>query len=559
MKGDFSRLTFDKEKQFSRVLMQQGRVQLDADWNEQVAIFLESIRTLTRDVIGPHGGTTDTSFKIEPGEKGFLIKKGRYYVQGIGCINDDAQAYDQQKNYPLSESEKIKAGMYLVYLDVWERHVSVAEDDCIREVALGGAETTSRGQVIWQVKTLRLDDKDADHVRSQKRALQCMEKAEAVWPRNPQGVQERRKQFARYALQEVLNKQLRNKSNVQLRSRVKRAYEFASDANREPEFPYRGIENQLYRVEIHRGTAGEQPGVTFKWSRDNGSFACPIQAMAGLNVTLSYFGTDSRGGLNIDDWVEIVDDRDVLRGVPGVLHQIENIDLRGMDTLITLKANAGPERQYGEKDPYHPVLRRWDHSDRNGELNDGAVLVREKRTDDAWIELENGIEIQFSSQTNGKATEYRSGDYWLIPARTAKSDIEWPQTIDGNGKSTPAEQEPFGIDHHYAPLAFITSEDDGRICVEHDCRYVVTPIGLPVGPPLRPPVGLNVLALTLAGALLGVVWFGVEYLPKYLPIGTDSFLRLFIYTGIGGIFGFVLSSLYNVFLQWLAPSGQSQE
>ena len=39
MRGDFSRDTFDPVKHFSRVLQQQGRVQLDADWNEQTAIL----------------------------------------------------------------------------------------------------------------------------------------------------------------------------------------------------------------------------------------------------------------------------------------------------------------------------------------------------------------------------------------------------------------------------------------------------------------------------------------------------------------------------------------
>ena len=38
MKGDYSRDTFDPAKHFTRVLMQQGRVQLDADWNEQAAL-----------------------------------------------------------------------------------------------------------------------------------------------------------------------------------------------------------------------------------------------------------------------------------------------------------------------------------------------------------------------------------------------------------------------------------------------------------------------------------------------------------------------------------------
>jgi hypothetical protein len=45
MKGDFSRDSFDPVKHFSRVLQQQGRVQLDADWNEQAAILLHYLRT----------------------------------------------------------------------------------------------------------------------------------------------------------------------------------------------------------------------------------------------------------------------------------------------------------------------------------------------------------------------------------------------------------------------------------------------------------------------------------------------------------------------------------
>ena len=38
MHGDFSRLTFDPGRGFRSVLMQQGRVLLDSDWNEQVDI-----------------------------------------------------------------------------------------------------------------------------------------------------------------------------------------------------------------------------------------------------------------------------------------------------------------------------------------------------------------------------------------------------------------------------------------------------------------------------------------------------------------------------------------
>ena len=55
MKGDFSRDTFDPGKHYTGVLMQQGRVQLDADWNEQQSIHHHRIATQTRDVIGFSG------------------------------------------------------------------------------------------------------------------------------------------------------------------------------------------------------------------------------------------------------------------------------------------------------------------------------------------------------------------------------------------------------------------------------------------------------------------------------------------------------------------------
>jgi hypothetical protein len=55
MPGDFSRKTFDKKKHYSGVLMQQGRVQLDADWNEELDIGQYRTFTETKDVIGAAG------------------------------------------------------------------------------------------------------------------------------------------------------------------------------------------------------------------------------------------------------------------------------------------------------------------------------------------------------------------------------------------------------------------------------------------------------------------------------------------------------------------------
>src|SRR4028119_1650727 len=129
MQGDFTRNTFDKNKHLLRVLMQQGRVQLDADWNEQASIFWHYLQTLAEDLIGSHGGVVD-SFKIESLIENnqavlydFSVKAGHYYVNGILCENSEAINYKKQQDFvPLQQLEQNT--IYLVYLDVWERHIT---------------------------------------------------------------------------------------------------------------------------------------------------------------------------------------------------------------------------------------------------------------------------------------------------------------------------------------------------------------------------------------------------------------------------------------------------
>ena len=67
MKGDFSRQTFTGGKHYSGVLMQQGRVQLDADWNEQQAINRHRAEAESADVIGLSGAPRNSpGFRITP-------------------------------------------------------------------------------------------------------------------------------------------------------------------------------------------------------------------------------------------------------------------------------------------------------------------------------------------------------------------------------------------------------------------------------------------------------------------------------------------------------------
>src|SRR5215207_4231732 len=179
MKADLSRQTFDPKKRYSGLLMQQGRVQLDAEWNEQQEIHQYRAQTGAEDVIGARGTPigedgSATGFEITARDGTLFIGDGHIYVDGILCVNDseDPLPYEKQPDLPSAddltkwmegtESENGDFRPGLVYLDVWERHVTHLDDDHIREVALGGPDTTTRKQTVWQTKVMALDPEQED-------------------------------------------------------------------------------------------------------------------------------------------------------------------------------------------------------------------------------------------------------------------------------------------------------------------------------------------------------------------------------------------------------------
>src|SRR3954467_10902801 len=135
MKGDFTRDTFDPLKHFSQVLMQQGRVTLDADFNEQSAILQHHARKLVRDLIGPYAApAVGGGFLLAPDPDNiFTISKGHYYVDGILVENDtDNCTYGNQPDFPLPKDDALvvarggaaNAPTFWIYLDVWEQHIT---------------------------------------------------------------------------------------------------------------------------------------------------------------------------------------------------------------------------------------------------------------------------------------------------------------------------------------------------------------------------------------------------------------------------------------------------
>src|SRR5581483_11188139 len=355
MKGDFTRISFDPHKNFSRVLMQQGRPQLDADWNEQVAILLQSWRNFNLDVLGPHAGPeracgfaiyADSDFPL-PNEAGvgaeqqerlqrlldgsgdFLIGPGHYYVEGIRCTNPEFIAYSKQPLFPNAPPLENRGHPYLIYLDVWERHVCYLEDESIREIALIGADTCSRAKVISQVRAFELSSKEKENT-------------DCAW--------------IHHEWHELVNHWQRRHRGY-LRAKAGRATDVASvePAVVSPLARYHGLTNHLYRVEIHDGSGTKHP--TFKFSRENGSVVFPIASFADPIVTLDALNRDSRSGLQPGDWVEVADDDYVLNNKAEPLRQVVKVDSGKLQ--VTLKGDA--TYATGQDPDKHPLLRRWDH------------------------------------------------------------------------------------------------------------------------------------------------------------------------------------------------------
>jgi hypothetical protein len=444
MRGDFSRDTFDPVKRFSRVLQQQGRVHLDADSNEQAAIVLHYLRTLAADLIGPFAGPQGdgSGFKIaDVSAEGFAIGRGRYYVDGILCENEPAAVrYESQPDLPSPPELTVGTG-YLVYLDVWERHVTALEDDDIREKALGGPDTATRAKVVWQVKVGTVDELELPQT----------------------GTLASRRDAIRSGWSDIVQR-LRSPRAGCLRARLNPPAGSTDPCLTSPESRYRGAENQLYRVEIHRG--GPAGTATFKWSRNNGSIATRV-TLSGTELTV-----DDARGFTAGRWVELTSDAQELRGSAGRLVKVIKVD----GDRLSLESPVSVPADVADGEEWPTKVRSWDQRKNSAvTLQEGAVPLTESAEAAGWIPLEDGIEVQFLPRADATAPNiYNAGDYWQIPARTATGGIEWPVTGDDPPQSLP--RSPRGVRHHFAPLALLTTNASAAGWTATDCRTEFPPV-----------------------------------------------------------------------------------
>jgi hypothetical protein len=420
MSGDYTRFTHDPLKRRSGVLMQQGRVQLDSDWNEFVGIAKRRQRLQSLDTFGPYGvpyKTTPDAFLI-----GWLggptpdlsITPGRLYVEGnlVEHFGSETASYLAQPFYPAPPP--LPAGDAVVFLDVWEREITYVEDASLLDVALGGADTATRTQTVWQV---RFDGRDA--------ATCGMDVGEAP--------------------------------SAGLLSTAAILPPAPSDPCLLPPIAgYRGLENRLYRVEIH--DPGGLGAARFKWSRDNGSVVSVVRALAvagsQTTLTVNRIGRDPVLRFRIDDWVTITDDHRELMGEPGQMARVIDINETRNEIMLDRALPSPGSRAFGanpaELVARHTRIQRWDQTAATSIVDADGLIA----TGPGPIELEDGIEVRFDLLPAGGG--FRTFDHWVFAARVADASVE-----------TLVKAPPRGIRHHYVQLAAITA---GQPPAVSDCR-----------------------------------------------------------------------------------------
>src|SRR6266702_2479682 len=104
MGSDRARISYDEQRQYRAVVMQQGRVTVEADWNEEWQIVNEEMRKEVLDIVGPCCTPNDGYRVLQTGKPSrplfdFAVSKGTMYVGGMRIILPNPLQYSQQTEW----------------------------------------------------------------------------------------------------------------------------------------------------------------------------------------------------------------------------------------------------------------------------------------------------------------------------------------------------------------------------------------------------------------------------------------------------------------------------
>lgn len=396
----------------------------DADWNEQSTISQNRLNDLAGTVIESGSPEQDGIVRVETigGSESFSLVWGTVYVDGIPAeITPDSSVdpsspsadlfqYTAQEDFP--GAPPLPGGAFRLYLDVWERPVTAAEDSDLLDAGLHGADTCSRSRTMAQVKwcPVSIDPEDP--------------------AMNP------KKGDCRLSLQLIAGTSEPDDCDPC-------SVEF--DVNKT-------VGNYLFRVEIHdvEYHSGRPEKITLKWSEENGSEVYPAASVpAGFKAggwVYEFFGGQE------SDWAS---------------EKYSGIHLNSFSPERGLLYSAWPETLPANRS----MVRRWDGYVILEKQPDGTWVPE---TDGSKIKgVDRGIQLSSTSDIAAPAhitvgtdvtinlnrlflkielgdSSLLAGDYWLATVR---------QTTDEPGDWILEVAEPEGIEHHY--MTIVTTSGPG--------------------------------------------------------------------------------------------------
>lgn len=407
MKTQISRDSFDRDKRYSGVYLQQGRMITDADWNEGTEISRQRLDDALADAV-TSGVPRENGLQLEAvAGQPLRLRRGRVYAGGAGALvtgtqADPAQPFglNQQADLPLPDGVTPPAVSYRLYADVWERAVTSLEDAAqLRDAAFHGADTAARTQTMAQLKwcNASVDPEDP-----------------AVNPRMGDA-----------------------RLTLTLRSQLA-GLDPCDPCAREITVPPR-VGNYLFRLEVHAVEGGPKnpTRLVLKWSSENGAEAHAVGTepadFKGSDWVYEYFTTRTETHLGVH--------------LAGGISPLAGELVEGFPA-------AAPSG--------FPFVRRWDgycilrRQGNQWSLQDG----RERGVDlstgsasdaDGHVAFgNNGVGAQLSTLTLdlglSTQTSFIAGDYWLAAVR---------ESVHEPGDVVLDEALPAGIRHGYLLLATI--------------------------------------------------------------------------------------------------------
>ncbi|HEU5200743.1 MAG TPA: DUF6519 domain-containing protein [Ktedonobacterales bacterium] len=434
MGSDRARISYDTKQQYRAVVMQQGRVTVEADWNEAQEIINEERRKEALDFVGPCG-TPDDGYRVlvtgKPANPAFdfSVQHGTTYVGGVRVHLHKDVTYSSQQEWLDQSSDPdwvdpasidhARSQREYVYLSLREQEVSAVEDSALREVALGGPDTAQRIHLIQHI--VRRATNGDDCASALKEAIQ-------YWQTEGLDFHPDTMRLLSW-------------------SRLKASYQDPGAPDPcEPDAHggYLGADNQLIRVQLAAAD-------TLLWGFDNASFLYRVDVLDNQTLRLQSRPVDVFHRPRANQTVEVLraaaqlSNGEYLAAATGVVMTLTAA--YNPDTQQISLPTALPPEYLDAKQTPRVFLRVWE-----AELpfTSGAAVAL------------GHTGLQVTLQTSG-GQPFHVGDYWQIAVRPSTPTEVYPHRYLADF------QPPDGPALWVCPLAVIAWKERTFSIVE-DCR-----------------------------------------------------------------------------------------